>query len=39
LIGDGQTSVETICERADAAMYAAKKAGPGSIRLHQPAAG
>jgi GGDEF domain-containing protein len=37
LIGDGQTSVETICERADAAMYAAKKAGPGSIRLHQPA--
>ena len=37
LIGDGQTSLETICERADAAMYEAKKAGPGSIRLHQPA--
>jgi diguanylate cyclase (GGDEF)-like protein len=37
LIGDGLTSLETICERADAAMYEAKKAGPGSIRLHQPA--
>jgi diguanylate cyclase (GGDEF)-like protein len=39
LIGDGQTSLETIFERADAAMYEAKKAGPGSIRLHRPAAG
>jgi diguanylate cyclase (GGDEF)-like protein len=38
LIGDQELSAQAICERADAAMYQAKQAGPGSIRLHPTAA-
>ena len=37
LIGDHEASAQAICERADTAMYQAKEAGPGSIRLNQPA--